>query len=111
MKKSPFELCQIPGFGFRRVDAIVRKTDNRPRDPMRIRGALHCTLDEAKGKQGHLFLGREELRKAAFKMLNEKIPLPEMRVRQEEVGRELDAMILGGSVVSMRDTNSRPSPP
>ena len=73
LKKSPFELCQIPGFGFRRVDAIVRKTDNRPRDPMRIRGALHCTLDEVKGKQGHLFLGREELRKAAFKMLNEKI--------------------------------------
>ncbi len=58
----------MPGFGFRRVDAIVRKTDNRPRDPMRIRGALHCTLDEAKGKQGHLFLGREELRKAAFKI-------------------------------------------
>ena len=94
LKKSPFELCQIPGFGFRRVDAIVRKTDNRPRDPMRIRGALHCTLDEVKGKQGHLFLGREELRKAAFKMLNEKIPLPEMRVRPEEVEQELDAMIL-----------------
>ena len=36
LKKSPFELCQMPGFGFRRVDAIVRKTDNRPRDPMRI---------------------------------------------------------------------------
>ena len=109
LKKSPFELCQIPGFGFRRVDAIVRKTDNRPRDPMRIRGALHCTLDEAKGKQGHLFLGREELCKAAFKMLNEKIPLPEMRVRQEEVGRELDAMILGGSVVSMRDSIYHPN--
>ena len=109
LKKSPFELCQLPGFGFRRVDAIVRKTDNRSRDPMRIRGALHCTLDEAKGKQGHLFLGREELRKAAFKMLNEKIPLPEMRVRQEEVGRELDAMILGGSVVSMRDSIYHPN--
>ncbi len=109
LKKSPFELCQIPGFGFRRVDAIVRKTDNRPRDPMRIRGALHCTLDEAKGKQGHLFLGREELCKAAFKMLNEKIPLPEMRVRQEEVGQELDAMILGGSVVSMRDSIYHPN--
>ncbi len=26
LRKSPFELCQIPGFGFRRVDAIVRKT-------------------------------------------------------------------------------------
>ena len=109
LKKSPFELCQMPGFGFRRVDAIVRKTDNRPRDPMRIRGALHCTLDEAKGKQGHLFLGREELRKAVFKMLNEKIPLPEMRVRPEEVEQELDAMILSGSVVSMRDSIYHPN--
>ena len=60
-------------------------------------------------QQGHLFLGREELCKAAFKMLNEKIPLPEMRVRQEEVGRELDAMILGGSVVSMRDSIYHPN--
>ena len=109
LKKSPFELCQMPGFGFRRVDAIVRKTDSRPRDPMRIRGALHCTLDEAKGKKGHLFLGREELRKAAFKMLNEKIPLPEMRVRPEEVEQELDAMILSGSVVSMRDSIYHPN--
>lgn len=109
LRKSPFELCQIPGFGFRRVDAIVRKTDNRPRDPMRIRGALHCTLDEAKGKQGHLFLEREALCKAAFKLLNEKIPLPEMRVRTEEVERELDGMILSGSVVSMRDNIYHPA--
>lgn len=109
LKKSPFELCQIPGFGFRRVDAIVRKTDNRPRDPMRIGGALHCTLDEAKGKQGHLFLERETLCKAAFKLLNEKIPLPEMRVRPEEVEKELDGMILSGSVVSMRDNIYHPA--
>ena len=109
MKKSPFELCRIPGFGFRRVDAIVRKTDNRPRDPMRIGGALHCTLDEAKGKQGHLFLERENLCKAAFKLLNEKIPLPEMRVRPEEVEKELDGMILSGSVVSMRDNIYHPA--
>ena len=109
LKKSPFELCRIPGFGFRRVDAIVRKTDNRPRDPMRIGGALHCTLDEAKGKQGHLFLERETLCKAAFKLLNEKIPLPEMRVRPEEVEKELDGMILSGSVVSMRDNIYHPA--
>ena len=109
LKKSPFELCQIPGFGFRRVDAIVRKTDNRPRDPMRIRGALHCTLDEAKGKHGHLFLGREELCKTAFKLLNETIPLPELRIKTEEVERELDAMILSGAVVSMRDNIYHPA--
>ena len=50
LKKSPFELCQISGFGFLRVDAIVRKTDNRPHDPMRIKGAIHYALDDAKGK-------------------------------------------------------------
>lgn len=109
LRKSPFALCQIPGFGFRRVDAIVRKTDNRPRDPMRIKGALHCTLDEAKGKQGHLFLEKADLCKAAFKLLNEKIPLPEMRVRPEEVERELDGMILNGLVVSMRDNIYHPA--
>lgn len=27
LKKSPFELCQISGFGFLRVDAIVQKTE------------------------------------------------------------------------------------
>lgn len=109
LRKSPFELCQIPGFGFRRVDAIVRKTDNRPRDPMRIRGAVHCALGEAKGKQGHLFLERKALCKATFKLLNEKIPLPEMRVRTEEVEKELDGMILSGLVVSMRDNIYHPA--
>ena len=42
-------------------------------------------------------------------MLNEKIPLPEMRVRTEEVGRELDAMILSGSVVCMKDSIYHPA--
>ena len=102
LKKSPFELCRMPGFGFRRVDAIVRKTDNRPHDPMRIRGALHCALEEAKGRDGHLYLGREEMQKEAFRLLNERIPLPEMRVREGEIDRVLEDMILGGAVVSAR---------
>lgn len=102
LKKSPFELCQISGFGFRRVDAIVKKTNNRPHDPMRIRGALFCSLDDARSKQGHLFLEQEELIKAAFKLLNEKIPLPELRVRQQEVETVLQEMILKGSVVLAR---------
>ena len=48
LKKSPFELCQISGFGFRRVDAIVQKSGGSLNDPMRIRGAVHCALGEAK---------------------------------------------------------------
>ncbi len=109
LKKSPYELCQIPGFGFRRVDAIVRKTDDRPRDPMRVKGALHCTLSEAKGRQGHLFLEKEELSKAALKLLNEKVSLPESRVHMEDVENALEDMILAGRVVSVNDKIYHPA--
>ena len=109
LKKSPFELCRIPGFGFQRTDMIIRKTDNRPHDSMRIKGALHCALDNAKGKQKHLYLEKSELYKETMKLLNERIPLPEMRVRLEEVEKTLEDMILGGAVVSMRDQIYHPA--
>ena len=48
LEKSPFELCQISGFGFRRVDAIVQKSGGDLHDPMRIKGAVFCALDEGK---------------------------------------------------------------
>ena len=102
LRKSPFELCRMPGFGFRRVDAIVRKTDNRPHDPMRVKGALHCALTEAKGNGGHLYLEKEELHKEALRLLNEMAPLPEMRVRESEVEKALEEMILGGKIVSAK---------
>ena len=53
LEKSPFELCQISGFGFRRVDAIVQKSGGDLHDPMRIKGAVFCALDEGKSKRGH----------------------------------------------------------
>ena len=34
LEKSPFELCQISGFGFRRVDAIVQKSGGDLHDPI-----------------------------------------------------------------------------
>lgn len=74
LEKSPFELCQISGFGFRRVDAIVQKSGGDLHDPMRIKGAVFCALDEGKSKRGHLYISSEELEKSALKLLNEKIP-------------------------------------
>lgn len=42
LKKSPFELCQVSGFGFLRVDAIVQKNGGDLHDP--IAGQrLHCS--------------------------------------------------------------------
>lgn len=47
LKKSPFELCQISGFGFLRVDAIVQKNGGDLRAPMRIKGALFWALEDS----------------------------------------------------------------
>ena len=103
MEKSPFELCQISGFGFRRVDAIVQKSGGDLHDPMRIKGAVFCALDEGKSKRGHLYISSEELEKSALKLLNEKIPVPELRLHQQEVRDMMQEMILNGAIVSVKD--------
>lgn len=73
LKKTPFELCTLSGFGFKTVDAIARKTACRPNDPMRIRGAIHYVMDEIRSA-GHLYLYKDELRSQAYKLLNEGFP-------------------------------------
>ena len=102
LEKSPFELCQISGFGFRRVDAIVQKSGGNLHDPMRIKGAVFCALDEGKSKRGHLYISSEELEKSALKLLNEKIPVPELRLHQQEVRDMMQEMILNGAIVSVK---------
>ncbi|RFZ77490.1 ATP-dependent RecD-like DNA helicase [Lacrimispora amygdalina] len=103
LQRNPFELCKISGFGFRRVDAIVQKNGNDLHDPMRVKGALICTLDEIRGKQGHLYLDSESLVNLGLKLLNEKIPLPGMRLHKQEVEDALQDMILNGDVVMSRN--------
>lgn len=99
LKKSPFELCQISGFGFRRVDAIVQKTNSDLHDPMRIKGAVLCALDEARSNVGHLYLDQETLIKEAHKMLNDKLPLKQFHVQKTEIEETLNNLILDGVVV------------
>ena len=101
--EDPFELCQISGCGFRRVDAIVQKSGGDLHDPMRIKGAVFCALDEGKSKRGHLYISSEELEKSALKLLNEKIPVPELRLHQQEVRDMMQEMILNGAIVSVKD--------
>lgn len=69
LKKRPFELCTIRGFGFKTVDAIARKTACSFNDPMRIRGAILFILEEAE-LSGHLYLHKLELRDRAYHLLN-----------------------------------------
>ena len=102
LRNSPFELCRVSGIGFKRVDAIIQKTDPRPHDPMRIRGAVRYALDEARSKKGHLFLPREEAVIEALKLLNEKLPA-ETRLHREEVGAVIQDMAVDGQIVLSHD--------
>lgn len=81
LRDNPFELCQISGFGFKRVDAIMRKNNWPLNSPMRIRGAVFAALEGAKGDGGHLYLDAEQLHKEAMSLLNSMIPVPQMRVK------------------------------
>ena len=95
LKKCPYDLCQISGFGFKRVDGIVRKTDNRLHSAERIKGAVLYTLEDTRSKSGHLFLPSEDLVKETLLLLNAPIPILEQRVRAEEVQDTLQQMAEG----------------
>lgn len=100
IRKSPFRLCQIPGFGFKRVDAIVQKSGGDLHDPMRIQGALFYALERSRSEGGHLYMAAEELLKSSLMLLNERLPLPNQRIGRQQVESELQNMVLTNVVVS-----------
>jgi exodeoxyribonuclease V alpha subunit len=100
LRKSPYRLCQVPGFGFKRVDAIVQKSGGDPQDPMRIQGALFYALEKSRSESGHLYMEAAQMIRSAMQLLNEKIPMQEDRLEQPQVEQELEAMILTNVVVS-----------
>lgn len=99
IRRNPFELCRISGFGFIKVDDIARKTGCPPNDPMRIRGALFYVLDENRNRGGHLYLNAEELSHEALILLNEKLPVPQLRLKEQEVRDELYNVIVKGDLI------------
>ena len=99
LRDNPFELCQVSGFGFKRVDAIVLKNNWPLNSPMRIQGAIYSALDTERNENGHLYLDTDELMKAAMTLLNDKIPLPQMRVKPGEVEPVVQDMLLRGRLI------------
>ena len=100
LKENPYELCQVSGFGFKRVDAIVRKGDLPLNAPVRIHGAIYAALDTGRSEKGHLYLESEMLMKEAFRLLNDRVPHPQLRIKPEEIADVLESMVLKGEVVS-----------
>ena len=97
LRESLFRLCEVPGFGFRRVDEIVRNSGGDLHDPIRIQGALFYTIEESRGKNGHLYIEVERLLRDAFKLLNEDLDKP---LTRDQVEQQLAAMINLNVVVS-----------
>ena len=102
LRKSFYQLCQIPGFGFKRVDAIVVKSGGNLQDPMRVRGALFYALEKSRTEGGHLYLEAEKLLGEALVLLNEKIPHLDQRLQRPQLERELRTMIETNVVVSKK---------
>lgn len=73
LRKSPFSLCRIRGFGFKTVDEIARRMHCAPDDPQRIQGAILYALDEA-SHAGHVFLSQENLCRQASRLLKGSNP-------------------------------------
>ncbi len=102
LRKSFYQLCQIPGFGFKRVDAIVVKSGGDLRDPMRVQGALFYALEKSRSEGGHLYLEAEKLLGEALALLNEKIPQLDQRLQRPQLEQELRAMVMNNVVVSKK---------
>ncbi len=99
LHKNPYELCQVSGFGFKRVDAIVRKSDLPLNSPMRIHGAVFAALDTGRSEKGHLFLDETTLAKTGVKLLNENSSPEQVHVTPEEVDAVIQDMIMKGEIV------------
>ena len=106
LRSRPYELCRISGFGFKRVDSIIRKTDKRLDTPDRIQGALMYALQEAGTQQGHLYLPRTELLQTAMQLLNSTVPQPKLHLHTDQVEAVLQDAILHGDLVANEDAVS-----
>lgn len=100
LRQSPYRLCQVSGFGFRRVDAIIQKSGGDLHDPMRVQGSLFYALEQSRSEGGHLYVSAENLIRSTFLLLNEKIPPTEERISPQQIEQELNTMITSDVVVS-----------
>ena len=100
LRQSPYRLCQVSGYGFKRVDAIVQKSGGDLHDPMRVQGALFYALERSRSENGHLYVEAESLIRSTHLLLNERIPPTEPRLTQQHVEQELSNMITSDVVVS-----------
>ena len=101
IRKRPYMLCAVKGFGFLTVDEIGRQLCQRLNDPMRISGCLAYIMESAMKEEGHLFLYREELVRRSLELLNDNVY--GQQVTETEVQQILYRLVMQGSIVLDED--------
>ena len=97
IRKQPYILCTVKGFGFLTVDAIARQCCAATNDPMRISGCVSYVLREAMKQNGHLYLEQEILVKDALKVLNKE---PDLQpVTETEILKVIYRLVMQDSIV------------
>lgn len=81
IRKCPYMLCAVKGFGFFTVDEIGRQRCSSLNDPMRISGCISHVLNEAL-KEGHLYLDKDALSKRALEILNRGFDIPVVTAKE-----------------------------
>lgn len=98
IRKRPYRLCQIKGFGFLTTDRIARSCHALLNDPMRIAGCLSYLFKQAEERDGHLYLRQEHLVAEALEFLNQDLPNP--AVTERDIQEVLYRLVLQGNIIS-----------
>jgi len=70
IRQNPYCLIElVDGIGFKRADAIANRVGIKEDSPHRVRAAIVHTLKEAAQRDGHCYLGYEELAEGATALL------------------------------------------
>lgn len=96
LRTQPFKLCDVPGFGFKIVDEIARKTGCSLTDPLRIQSGVKFILESAASSKGHLFLPFNGLLENALLLLNDKLLTP--AIAKDVLQKELKDMLNHGDL-------------
>lgn len=100
VRRNPYMLCSVKGFGFLTVDEIGRQNYSQLNDPMRISGCISFIMGEAM-KEGHLYLDKSEVVKRSLDVLNKDIA--PMAVTREDVQKVLYRLVMQNSIVIEED--------
>ncbi len=68
VKESVFNILEVNGFGFIKVDQYFRKNDGSVTDPHRINAAIYYILEQ-KEQDGHCWISKNQLLEESIKLL------------------------------------------